>query len=60
MKKKAGAKIIAFTKNECRQIKGSFDFIGINSYLTLYIKDNPQKLKMDQRNLAIKDTSPLR
>lgn len=52
VKKNAGARIPAFTKNECKQVKGSFDFIGINHYLVVHIKDNPEKLKTDQRNFA--------
>ncbi|RVX20726.1 Beta-glucosidase 11 [Vitis vinifera] len=52
VKKNAGARIPAFTKNECKQVKGSLDFIGINHYLVVHIKDNPEKLKTDQRNFA--------
>ncbi|KAJ9696516.1 hypothetical protein PVL29_008637 [Vitis rotundifolia] len=50
VKKRAGTRIPAFTKQESKQVKGSFDFIGINHYNTLSIKNNPEKLKMDHRD----------
>ncbi|KAG5567727.1 hypothetical protein RHGRI_003052 [Rhododendron griersonianum] len=50
VKKNAGTRIPAFTNLESQQIKGSFDFLGLNHYATLYIKDNPNKLKMDIRD----------
>ncbi|KAJ9696514.1 hypothetical protein PVL29_008635 [Vitis rotundifolia] len=50
VKKRAGTRIPAFTKQESKQGKGSFDFIGINHYNTLSTKNNPEKLKMDHRD----------
>ncbi|KAL6339776.1 hypothetical protein AAG906_034862 [Vitis piasezkii] len=50
VKKRAGTRIPAFTKQESKQVEGSFDFIGINHYNTLSIKNNPEKLKMDHRD----------
>ncbi|KAK9281422.1 hypothetical protein L1049_004324 [Liquidambar formosana] len=52
MKKNAGSRIPTFTSYESKQVKGSFDFLGLNHYNTLYIKDNPSSLKMDPRDLV--------
>ncbi|KAF6175312.1 hypothetical protein GIB67_021817 [Kingdonia uniflora] len=41
MKKNAGSRIPSFTKEESKLVKGSADFIGLNHYFTIYIKDNP-------------------
>ncbi|GFZ13730.1 beta glucosidase 9 [Actinidia rufa] len=50
MKKNAGTRIPAFTAVESKQVKGSFDFIGVNHYATLYVKDDNSSLKMDNRD----------
>ncbi len=52
VKKRAGTRIPYFTEDEAKQVKGSFDFIGINHYSSMYIKNNPMKQKMDNRNFA--------
>ncbi|XP_058227514.1 beta-glucosidase 11-like isoform X2 [Rhododendron vialii] len=50
VRKNAGTRIPAFTNLESQQVKGSFDFLGLNHYATLYIKDNPNKLNLDIRD----------
>ncbi|RVX20818.1 Beta-glucosidase 22 [Vitis vinifera] len=50
VKKRAGTRIPSFSKDESKQVKDSFDFIGINHYSTLYIKNSPKKLNMDHRD----------
>lgn len=50
MKKRAGMRVPSFTKDESKQIKNSFDFIGINHYVTKYAKNSPKKLNMDNRD----------
>ncbi|KAB1214494.1 Beta-glucosidase 11 [Morella rubra] len=50
MKKNVGSRLPAFTKLESNQVKGSFDFIGVNYYLSVYVKDNSRKLEMEVRN----------
>ncbi|XP_057965006.1 beta-glucosidase 11-like isoform X2 [Malania oleifera] len=50
MKKNAGERIPAFTEDESKLVKGSFDFIGINHYITLSIKDDPSSLEKDLRD----------
>ncbi|KAL7582736.1 hypothetical protein Lser_V15G41573 [Lactuca serriola] len=51
VKKNAGNRIPTFTELESERIKGSFDFIGINHYSTLYVKDNPSSLETDTRDV---------
>ncbi|GMY38321.1 beta-glucosidase 11-like isoform X15 [Fagus crenata] len=50
MKKNVGSRLPAFTNLESNQVKGSFDFIGLNHYMTFYIKDDSSKLDMEIRN----------
>ncbi|XBI88892.1 hypothetical protein VPH35_026798 [Triticum aestivum] len=39
MKKNVGSRLPSFTKVQSELIKGSFDFIGINHYYSLYVSD---------------------
>lgn len=50
MKKNAGTRIPTFTKLESRQVKGSFDFLGLNHYSTAQVKDMSISLQMDIRD----------
>ncbi|KAI7992323.1 Beta-glucosidase 22 [Camellia lanceoleosa] len=50
VKKNAGSRIPEFTKVESKLVKGSFDFLGLNHYNTLYIKDKPSSLKINNRD----------
>ncbi|KAK3020836.1 hypothetical protein RJ639_045518, partial [Escallonia herrerae] len=52
LKKNAGTRIPAFTKHESKQLKGSFDFLGVNQYNRLYIKDKPCSLEMESRDFS--------
>ncbi|KAI3507727.1 hypothetical protein L1887_22718 [Cichorium endivia] len=52
VKKNAGNRIPTFTKLESKRIKDSFDFLGINHYQTVYVKDNPNSLKSDTRDIV--------
>ncbi|KAG9443792.1 hypothetical protein H6P81_015132 [Aristolochia fimbriata] len=40
MKKNVGSRLPSFTEFQSKQIKGSFDFIGLNYYLTVYAQDS--------------------
>ncbi|XP_031279789.1 beta-glucosidase 11-like [Pistacia vera] len=51
MKKNAGSRMPDFTNLESKQIKGSFDFLGVNFYNTLYVKDNSDSLKKEHRDV---------
>lgn len=50
MKVTAGSRLPAFTSSESKQVKGSFDFIGLNYYNTMFVKDEPSSLEMEQRD----------
>ncbi|CAL5357629.1 unnamed protein product [Camellia sinensis] len=50
VKNNAGSRILEFTKVESKLVKGSFDFLGVNNYNTLYIKDKPSSLKINNRD----------
>ncbi|KAL9259571.1 Beta-glucosidase 11-like protein [Drosera capensis] len=50
MRRNAGKRLPNFTEDESELVKGSFDFIGINHYSTLYIKDNPKSLELEVRD----------
>ncbi|KAF5762838.1 putative beta-glucosidase [Helianthus annuus] len=51
MKKNAGSRIPNFTKQESERIKGSFDFVGVNHYDTISIKNNPSSFEMETRDM---------
>lgn len=51
VKKNAGTRIPAFTKAESRRLKGSIDFLGVNHYATMQIKDKSSTLDMDRRDV---------
>lgn len=40
MKENAGQRLPSFTRVEAEQMKGSFDFIGLNHYTSAYVKDS--------------------
>nr|XP_023882289.1 beta-glucosidase 11-like isoform X1 [Quercus suber] len=50
MKKNLGSRLPAFTNFESNLVKGSFDFLGLNYYAMLYIKDDSSKLNMEVRD----------
>lgn len=52
MKQNAGAKIPAFTGCESKQVKGSYDFIGIIHYARFNVSDNAGALNMKLRDLS--------
>lgn len=51
MKKNAGSRIPTFTALESKLLKGSSDFIGLNYYSMMYVKDDPGSLNMSPRDL---------
>ncbi|XP_065866443.1 beta-glucosidase 11-like isoform X2 [Euphorbia lathyris] len=51
VKKNAGLRLPAFTNYESKQVKGSFDFLGINHYCIVHVKDNPDSLKLENRDM---------
>ena len=51
MKKIVGSRLPSFTYAESSQVKGSFDFIGVNHYITMYVNNNPSSLNMEDRDV---------
>lgn len=49
MKKNVGSRLPSFTAKESNLIKSSIDFLGINFYSLIYVKNNPTSLDMDDR-----------
>ncbi|GMN62819.1 hypothetical protein TIFTF001_031899 [Ficus carica] len=52
MKKNAGSRIPAFTLQESKSIRGSFDFLGLNYYYEMFVKDKSSTLLSENRDLA--------
>ena len=50
MKKNAGSRLPSFTQKESNLVKGSIDFLGINFYYSLYVKDSPGYLQKENRD----------
>lgn len=50
MRKIAGSKIPSFTDRQKKQLKGAFDFIGLNHYASSYIADDPDHPKSSLRD----------
>lgn len=50
MKKAAGTRIPTFTKYEANLVNGSVDFIGLNHYTTVSVKDKPSSIEKHSRN----------
>uniref|UniRef100_A0A2P2LXW1 Uncharacterized protein MANES_01G218200 n=1 Tax=Rhizophora mucronata TaxID=61149 RepID=A0A2P2LXW1_RHIMU len=52
MKKNVGTRLPTFTSHESKLVRGSFDFIGVIHYVTLYVKDNPNALNQENRDFT--------
>ncbi|KAL5795606.1 hypothetical protein ACOSQ2_000426 [Xanthoceras sorbifolium] len=52
MKDNVGSRLPVFSNQESKLVKGSFDFIGVIHYNTLYIKDNSGSLKQELRDFG--------
>lgn len=50
MKSIVGSRIAAFTNDESKLVKGSFDFVGVLYYTYAIVKDDPKSLKMRVRD----------
>ncbi|CAL9130820.1 unnamed protein product [Musa acuminata var. zebrina] len=53
MKKFVGSRLPSFTKSQSEQIKGLFDFIGVNHYSSIYVKDNINASEMGLRDFVM-------
>ncbi|XP_049408471.1 beta-glucosidase 11-like [Solanum stenotomum] len=52
MKKAAGTRIPTFTTYEAKLVKGSVDFIGLNHYITVSVKDRPSSIEKHSRDFG--------
>lgn len=50
MKRNAGERIPAFTNAESKQVKGSYDFIGVIHYTNINVTDDPGTLNIKLRD----------
>lgn len=50
MKENVGSRIPNFTNQESESIKGSFDFLGVNYYGSLSVKDKSSSLNLETRD----------
>ncbi|OIT21353.1 PREDICTED: beta-glucosidase 11-like isoform X1 [Nicotiana attenuata] len=50
MKDRVGSRMPTFTRQESEQVKGAIDFIGLNHYATLHVKDRPSAFERDFRD----------
>ncbi|RZC75621.1 hypothetical protein C5167_051104 [Papaver somniferum] len=53
MKRNAGSRLPSFTPYEAKLVKGSCDFFGLNHYASSNVKDNPESLKIQQRDISM-------
>lgn len=57
MKKNVGSRLPSFTGNQSQLVKGSFDYIGINHYSSIYVKDSPNALDIKLRDFNFDSAS---
>ena len=50
MKENSGSKLPKFSPDQSEQLMSSMDFLGINYYTILYVKDNPHHAPSDKRD----------
>jgi len=50
MKKNAGSKLPKFSNNQSEQLINSVDFLGVNYYSIMYVKDDPQAASSNERD----------
>ncbi|XVF47161.1 hypothetical protein PTKIN_Ptkin03bG0087200 [Pterospermum kingtungense] len=52
MKKNAGSRLPTFTSLQSKQVKSSFDFLRLNFYFTMSVKDQPSSLEMEEKDVT--------
>ncbi|XP_020176471.1 beta-glucosidase 31-like isoform X1 [Aegilops tauschii subsp. strangulata] len=50
MRKNVGSRLPSFTAEELKRVRGSFDFVGFNHYIALYVKADLSKLDDELRD----------
>ncbi|XP_026416210.1 beta-glucosidase 11-like [Papaver somniferum] len=53
MKRNVGSRLPSFTSHEAKLVKGSCDFFGMNHYISMKVKDKPESLLIQQRDLIL-------
>ncbi|MCL7049667.1 hypothetical protein MKW94_022452 [Papaver nudicaule] len=53
MKRNVGSRLPSFTPYEAKLVKGSCDFFGLNHYASSKVKDSPESLKIQERDLSM-------
>lgn len=53
MKRNVGSRLPEFTREESMQVKGAIDFIALNHYQTIHVKDSPSSLESKIRDYTI-------
>lgn len=52
MRENAGSRLPSFTESESQLVKGSFDFIGINYYFSIFSADNSDAVNTSPRDMS--------
>ncbi|XP_020103307.1 cyanidin 3-O-glucoside 7-O-glucosyltransferase (acyl-glucose)-like isoform X1 [Ananas comosus] len=50
MRKMVGSKLPKFSRSQSEQLTGSYDFISLNYYAAMYVKDDPHDIPASQRD----------
>ena len=50
MRKNVGSRLPSFTTEELKRVRGSFDFVGFNHYIGVYVKADLSKLDQSLRD----------
>ncbi|XP_058092766.1 beta-glucosidase 31-like isoform X2 [Magnolia sinica] len=52
MRKIVGSRLPSFIEDERKQLKGSFDFIGLNHYLVVFVQNSPDDTEKYEKDYA--------
>jgi beta-glucosidase len=50
MRKNVGSRLPSFTAEELERVRGSFDYVGFNHYIAVYVKADLSKLDQNLRD----------
>lgn len=52
MREMVGSKLPKFSRSQSEQLTGSYDFISLNYYAAMYVKDDPHDIPASQRDFV--------